>query len=44
MKINDKFGTIDKAKAKEAGYEVLPGDAWVEQEVEVLVRPPSRTS
>ncbi|MBI5478860.1 MAG: Glu/Leu/Phe/Val dehydrogenase [Deltaproteobacteria bacterium] len=37
MKISDRFGTVDKAKAKAAGYEVLPAEAWVEQEVEVLV-------
>jgi len=35
--ISDKFGGIDKAKAKELGYEVLPGDAWIEQEVDILV-------
>ncbi len=33
----DKFGTIDKDKAKAAGYEILPGDAWIEQEVDVLI-------
>jgi len=37
MSISDKFGTIDKNKAKEKGYEILPGDAWIEQEVEVLI-------
>jgi glutamate dehydrogenase len=35
--ITDHFGGIDKAKAKKLGYEVLPGDAWIEQEVEVLL-------
>jgi glutamate dehydrogenase (NAD(P)+) len=34
--ITDRFGGIDKAKAKELGYEVLPGDAWIEQDVQVL--------
>jgi glutamate dehydrogenase len=37
MGITDKFGTIDKAKAKSLGYEVLPGDAWIEQEADLLV-------
>ncbi len=33
----DKFGTIDPAKAKKNGWEQLPGDAWLEQEVTVLI-------
>jgi len=37
LAITDKFGTIDKVKARQAGYEVLPGDAWIEQEVDLLV-------
>jgi glutamate dehydrogenase len=37
MGITDHFGGIDKAKAKKIGYEILPGDAWIEQEVEVLL-------
>ena len=37
MSITDKFGTIDKTKAKSLGYEILPGDAWVEQEADLLV-------
>ena len=35
--ITDKFGGIDKAKAKDLGYEVLDGDAWIEQEVDILI-------
>ena len=35
--ITDKFGTIDKDKAKGLGFERLPGDAWLEQEVDILV-------
>jgi glutamate dehydrogenase (NAD(P)+) len=35
--ITDKFGTIDKDKAKGLGFEVLPGDAWLEQEVDILI-------
>jgi len=37
LKITDKFGGIDKAKAKELGYEVLDGGAWIEQEVDILI-------
>lgn len=36
-KITDKFGGIDKAKAKELGYEILDGGAWIEQEVDILI-------
>jgi glutamate dehydrogenase (NAD(P)+) len=35
--ITDRFGGIDKDKAKGIGFEVLPGDAWLEQEVDVLI-------
>jgi glutamate dehydrogenase (NAD(P)+) len=35
--ITDSFGGIDKDKARDLGYEVLPGDAWMEQEVDILV-------
>jgi glutamate dehydrogenase len=37
MSITDRFGGIDKAKAKAAGYEVLPGNAWIEQDVDILI-------
>lgn len=37
LNITDRFGGIDKTKAKELGYEVLPGDAWIEQDVDILV-------
>jgi len=37
MTMTDKFGTIDKAKAKTAGYRILPGEAWIEQEADLLV-------
>ncbi|MBX3008481.1 MAG: Glu/Leu/Phe/Val dehydrogenase [Melioribacteraceae bacterium] len=37
LKITDKFGGIDKAKAKQIGYEILDGDAWIEQDVELLL-------
>ena len=35
--ITDRFGGIDKGKAAGLGYEVLPGEAWLEQEVDVLI-------
>ena len=35
--ITDAFGGIDKTKAHELGYELLPGDAWLEQDVDILV-------
>lgn len=35
--ITDRFGGIDKAKAKDHGYEILPGEAWLEQEVDILM-------
>ena len=35
--ITDQYGTIDKAKAKAAGYTLEPGEAWIAQEVEVLI-------
>jgi glutamate dehydrogenase len=35
--IADQFGGIDKEKARGLGYEVLPGDAWIEQPVEILI-------
>ncbi len=37
MGIVDKFGTIDKTKAADLGYKVLDADAWIEQEVDILV-------
>jgi glutamate dehydrogenase (NAD(P)+) len=37
VSIKDKFGTIDKEKAKALGYEVLDGDAWLAEEVDILL-------
>ncbi|MEJ2706399.1 MAG: Glu/Leu/Phe/Val dehydrogenase [Anaerolineales bacterium] len=37
LSITNLFGEIDKVKAQELGYECLPGDAWIEQDVEILV-------
>ncbi len=35
--IADRFGGIDKAKAEDLGYELLPGDDWLKQDVEILI-------
>jgi len=35
--VTDHFGEIDKNKAADLGYECLPGEAWIEQDVEILV-------
>lgn len=37
LSITNLFGEIDKDKAQDMGYECLPGDAWIEQEVDILV-------
>lgn len=37
LKITDRFGGIDKTKAKGLGYEVLPGDDWIIQDVDILI-------
>jgi glutamate dehydrogenase (NAD(P)+) len=37
LSITNPFGEIDKRKAEEKGYECLPGDAWIEQDVDILV-------
>jgi glutamate dehydrogenase (NAD(P)+) len=35
--ITNRFGEINRAKAEEFGLEVLPGDAWISQDVDILV-------
>jgi len=35
--ITDRFGGIDQAKAKEFDYEILDGEAWLSQEVDILI-------
>mgnify|MGYP000848872047 FL=1 len=37
VSISDRFGEIDKQKALDLGYECLPGDAWISQDVDILV-------
>jgi glutamate dehydrogenase (NAD(P)+) len=35
--ITDSYGGIDQSEAKKLGYELLPGDAWIEQDVDILI-------
>jgi glutamate dehydrogenase len=35
--IADHFGSIERCKALDLGYEVLPGGAWLEQKVDILI-------
>jgi glutamate dehydrogenase (NAD(P)+) len=37
LSITDRFGGINKERAKELGYDVLPGEAWIEQDVDILM-------
>jgi glutamate dehydrogenase (NAD(P)+) len=37
LSITNPLGEIDKHKAEEKGYERLPGEAWIEQDVDILV-------
>ncbi len=37
LTITDRFGGIDQVKAEALGYERLPGDAWIEQDVDILI-------
>ncbi|MFI5144757.1 MAG: Glu/Leu/Phe/Val dehydrogenase [Ignavibacteria bacterium] len=37
LNITDRFGGINKDKAKGLGYEILPGEAWIEQKVDILL-------
>jgi glutamate dehydrogenase len=37
LSITNRFGTIDKDKAKDAGYERLGAEAWLEQDVQILI-------
>jgi glutamate dehydrogenase (NAD(P)+) len=37
LSITDQYGTIDKAKAEEAGYLVEDGEAWITKEADVLI-------
>ena len=37
LSITDRFGGINKSRATELGYELLPGDAWIQQKVDILI-------
>ncbi|MGQ9560516.1 MAG: Glu/Leu/Phe/Val family dehydrogenase [Candidatus Oleimicrobiaceae bacterium] len=37
LPITDRMGAVDKKKAQELGYEILPGEAWIEQDVDILI-------
>ena len=37
LSITDKFGGIDKQKAVDLGYEILEGDEWIDQNVDILL-------
>ena len=37
LSITNSFGGIDKSKAKDLGYEILPGEDWINQNVDILV-------
>ncbi|HOV06525.1 MAG TPA: Glu/Leu/Phe/Val dehydrogenase [Anaerolineaceae bacterium] len=37
MTITDQYGTIDKDKAREAGYTIEDGGAWISKDVDVLI-------
>lgn len=35
--ITDVYGTIDKDRARQAGYEIEGGDAWISKDVDILI-------
>jgi len=35
--ISNYYGEIDKYKAQDLGYELLPGESWLEQDVDILI-------
>ena len=35
--ITDQYGSIDKAKARQAGYTIEDGDAWIGKDADVLI-------
>ena len=37
LNITDRFGGINREKAKKLGYEILPGDDWLTQDVDILL-------
>ena len=37
LSVTDKFGGIDKQKAADLGYDILDGDEWIDQDVDILM-------
>ena len=37
VSITDEYGAIDRVKALGLGYDVMPGSAWLEQNVDILI-------
>ena len=37
VSIKDQYGSIDKDKAVGLGYEILPGEDWISQDVDILM-------
>jgi len=37
LEITNRFGEIDQTKAAEIGYEILDANAWIEQDVDILI-------
>ncbi|HEY6553758.1 MAG TPA: Glu/Leu/Phe/Val dehydrogenase [Vicinamibacteria bacterium] len=37
LEITDRFGGIDKEAARKQGYDVIPGGAWLEERVQILI-------
>jgi glutamate dehydrogenase (NAD(P)+) len=37
VRITDQYGSIDMVHAVQLGYDVLPGDAWLDRRVDVLI-------
>jgi glutamate dehydrogenase (NAD(P)+) len=37
LQITDHFGGVDKGKASRLGYEILPGEEWIRQDVDILI-------
>jgi glutamate dehydrogenase len=37
MTITDQYGSIDKVKARSAGYQIEDGNAWIKKEADVLI-------
>ena len=35
--IKDSFGSINKEKARALGYDILPGEDWLKQDVDILI-------